>query len=69
MGLTKQYHRYNAAGVFSLIASGKCNVVWLNYEGRKDKYCAVGACEDVLIWDVKTGQQVDIVTFHHPIII
>lgn len=58
MGLTTQYHRYDASGICALVASGKSNVAWLEYGGRTGKYCAVGACENVIIWDVKTGEQV-----------
>lgn len=58
MGLTTQYHKYSAAGICSLVGSGKCNVVWIEYGGSKGKYCAVGACENVIIWDIKTGEQV-----------
>ena len=58
MGLTTQYHRYNASGICALVASGKCNVVWLEYGGKVGKYCTVGACENVIIWDVRTGEQV-----------
>ena len=63
MGLTTQYHKYTAAGICSLVGSGKCNVVWIEHNGLKGKYCAVGACENIIIWDTKTGEQV-IPTFH-----
>ncbi|XP_074648521.1 WD repeat-containing protein 3-like [Tubulanus polymorphus] len=51
MGLTKQYLRYVAGAVFGIIGSPKANVVY--FDGQKK--CAVGACEHVLIWDIKTG--------------
>ena len=63
MGLTTQYHKYTAGGIFSLVSSTKSNVIWLQYGSYSQapaqaKYCAVGACEDVLIWDVKTKTRV-----------
>ena len=58
MGLTKQYLRYSAAGVFNIVGSSKANVVFLEYRGIKGKLCAVGACEHVFIWDLRKGEKV-----------
>lgn len=60
MGLTTQYHKYVAGGIFSLVASTKCNVAWLQYGSTNGKFCAIGACENVLVWDVKTKTLVSV---------
>ncbi|KAJ8314591.1 hypothetical protein KUTeg_006741 [Tegillarca granosa] len=57
MGLTKQYLRNVPGPVFGLIASQKSNIVFLEIRGQSGKYCAVGACEDVIIWDLRTGEK------------
>ena len=58
MGLTRNYLRYAQCEVFGIIAGNKCNVVFLDVRGTKGKYCAVGACEDVIVWDIRTGDKV-----------
>ena len=60
MGLTKQYLRYAPADTFGLIATNKANIVFLDIKGVKGRYCAVGACEDVIIWDIRTGEKVSL---------
>ncbi|XP_060567358.1 WD repeat-containing protein 3-like [Ruditapes philippinarum] len=57
MGLTKQYLRYASAEVFGVIAGNKSNIVFLNTAGSQGKYCATGACEDVIVWDIRTGDK------------
>lgn len=57
MGLTRDYLRYAQCEVFGVIASNKCNVVFLDVRGTRGKYCAVGACEDVIVWDIRTGEK------------
>lgn len=56
MGLTKQYLRYVSYGIFNLIGGHKSNIVYL--EKPNSKLCAVGACENVLIWDIRKGEKV-----------
>lgn len=58
MGLTKQYLRYLPGPVLGLVGGQKSNVVFLDIKGVKGKYCAVGACENVLVWDLRTGEKV-----------
>ena len=60
MGLTKQYLRYAAGEVFGVIAGNKSNIVFLNNAGSQGKYCATGACEDVIVWDIRTGDKVGV---------
>ncbi|KAH3725680.1 WD repeat-containing protein 3-like [Dreissena polymorpha] len=55
MGLTKQYLRYTADEVFGLVGTGKSNIVYIG--AIPGKYCAVGACENVIIWDLRTGEK------------
>ncbi|XP_062586296.1 WD repeat-containing protein 3-like [Saccostrea cucullata] len=57
MGVTKQYLRYVPGPVLGLIGGQKSNVVFLDIKGVKGKYCAVGACENVLVWDLRTGEK------------
>lgn len=58
MGLTKQYLRYVPGPVLGLVGGQKSNVVFLDIKGVKGKYSAVGACENVLVWDLRTGEKV-----------
>jgi U3 small nucleolar RNA-associated protein 12 len=60
MGLTKQYLRYAPSNVFGIIAGTRCNIKLIKYKGVTGKYAAVGACEFVLIWDLKKGETVNI---------
>lgn len=57
MGLTKQYLRYNQQEVFGLIGTNKSNIVFLNIKWVNGRYCAVGACENVIIWDMRTSEK------------
>jgi U3 small nucleolar RNA-associated protein 12 len=58
MGLTKQYLRYVPTNIFGIIASARCNIKLINFKGTSGKYAAVGACEYVIIWDIKKGETV-----------
>ena len=58
MGLTKQYLRFAACGVFNVIGSSSANVVFIEFKGIKGKLCAVGSCEHVFIWDLRKGEKV-----------
>jgi len=58
MGLTKQYLRYIAGDVFGLVGTNKSNVVLLKVHGSAGRFCATGACEDVIVWDIRTGEKV-----------
>jgi len=50
--MVKTYLRHGPTEVFGLVASSTSNSVW---DGRK---AYVAACEDVLVWETRTGQQV-----------
>ena len=66
MGLTKQYLRYVAGDVFGLVGTNKANVVFVGLRGTQGRYCAAGACENVIIWDTRTAEKViKIVIFHY----
>lgn len=60
MGVTKQYLRYTSGPLFGVVGSPKANIVFLDVRGVKGKYCAVGACEDVIVWDLRTGEKVPV---------
>ncbi|KAG6445882.1 WD repeat-containing protein 3 [Manduca sexta] len=60
MGLTKQYLRYVPSGVFNVIASGDCNSVHVSLNGVSGRYIAVGACEHVIIWDMRLGEKAQV---------
>ncbi|ELT90132.1 hypothetical protein CAPTEDRAFT_89073 [Capitella teleta] len=58
MGLTKQYRRYEAAGLFGVVGGSWAGVKQVSYRGIHGKYVAVGACEHTFIWDLRTGEKV-----------
>ncbi|KAK1797615.1 hypothetical protein P4O66_007909 [Electrophorus voltai] len=59
MGLTRQYLRYAAGPVFGVIASPKANVAFVTLRGgERARYAAVGACEHVFVWDLRTAEKV-----------
>ena len=60
MGLTKQYLRYTSTGVFNLIG-GKSNVLFIKDDKTGKILCAVGACENVILWDIRKCEKVGIV--------
>ncbi|KAK9880788.1 hypothetical protein WA026_013117 [Henosepilachna vigintioctopunctata] len=62
MGLTKQYLRYIPAGNFNIIASSTCNVVFVTLEGQEGRFVAVGACEHVIIWDMRLGEKAQVLS-------
>lgn len=61
MGLTKQYLRYVPSGKFNIIASAGCNVVFVTLEGQEGRYLAVGASEDIVIWDMRLGEKAQVI--------
>lgn len=58
MGLTKQYLRYSPVGNFNIIASVKCNVAFVVINHEAGRYLAVGACEDIAVWDLRLSEKV-----------
>ncbi|KAJ8946740.1 hypothetical protein NQ318_002570 [Aromia moschata] len=63
MGLTKQYLRYIPAGNFNIIASQYCNVAFVTLEGQEGRFVAVGACEHIIIWDLRLGEKLMVFVF------
>ena len=55
MGLTKQYLRYGCLGSFNAI-SGATNGKYIEKDGKS--YCAVGANENVVVWDLRKAEKV-----------
>jgi hypothetical protein len=64
MGLTKQYLRYLADGVFNITASSNCNIVFVVLKGQEGRYVAVGTSEDVTVWDLRLAEKVNLNTFY-----
>ncbi|PZC82992.1 hypothetical protein B5X24_HaOG208859 [Helicoverpa armigera] len=60
MGLTKQYLRYAPSGTFNVIASADCNSAHVSLNGVSGRYIAVGACEHVVIWDMRLGEKAQV---------
>lgn len=58
MGLTKQYLSYHPVGSTNIIASANVNVSFVTYNKTDGRYVAVGAAEQVLIWDLRLGEKV-----------
>lgn len=58
MGLTKQYLSYHPVGSSNIIASPNVNVSFVTYNKTDGRYIAVGAAEQVLIWDLRLGEKV-----------
>lgn len=54
MGLTKQYLRYVHQETFGIIGSRQSNINFVNFRKTTGRYAAVGACEDVIIWDLRS---------------
>lgn len=66
MVLTKAYLRYASVGRFGIVCSARGNGVFVNRKGIKPggavlPYVAVPALEDVIVWDVRTGDQVNVI--------
>ncbi|XP_047350905.1 WD repeat-containing protein 3 isoform X1 [Vespa velutina] len=62
MGLTKQYLRYVPSGNVNIIVSPRCNVIFVTLQGQEGRFVAVGACEHVIIWDLRLGEKVQVLT-------
>ncbi|KAM3964454.1 WD repeat-containing protein 3 [Aphomia sociella] len=60
MGLTKQYLRYVPSGTFNIITSAECNSSHVSLKGVSGRYIAVGACEHVIIWDMRLGEKAQV---------
>lgn len=53
----KQYLRYVASGKCGVVASSWSNMVLVEQEAKRGPLCAVGACEDVIIWNLKQAEK------------
>ncbi|CAK1547083.1 unnamed protein product [Leptosia nina] len=62
MGLTKQYLRYAPSGTFNVVTSPDCNSIHVALNGISGRYIAVGACEHVIIWDMRLGEKAQVIT-------
>ena len=60
MGVTKQYLRVAPGPVFGVVASQKANIIALSGTKEQSTQCAVGACENVILWDLTTKQKVNL---------
>ena len=58
MGLTKQYLRYVPGPIFNVVASLKSNAVFVQLRAQIGRYVAAAGCENVIIWDSRTGEKV-----------
>ena len=58
MGLTKQYLRYVAGHVFNVIANAQSNAAFVQLRAQIGRYVVAGACENVIVWDSRTGEKV-----------
>ena len=58
MGVTKQYLRVAPGPVFGVVASHRSNILVLPGSSSKNTCCAVGACENVYIWDLVKKEKV-----------
>ncbi|XP_005099510.1 WD repeat-containing protein 3 [Aplysia californica] len=58
MGVTKQYLRVAPGPVFGVVASQKSNILALPGDASRSVRCAVGACENVYIWDLVKKEKV-----------
>lgn len=58
MGITKQYLRYVPLSNFNIITHPDCNIVFVTLNGISDRFVAVGACENVIIWDLRLAKLV-----------
>ncbi|XP_011691518.1 PREDICTED: WD repeat-containing protein 3 [Wasmannia auropunctata] len=62
MGLTKQYLKYVPAGNANIIASPRCNVVFVRLDGQEGRFVAAAACEHVYIWDLRLGEKAQVLS-------
>lgn len=60
MGITRQYLRYVPLSNFNIICNPDCNIVFVTLNGISDRFVAVGACENVIIWDLRLAKLVNI---------
>lgn len=56
MGLTKQYLRYSADGIFGVVASKTCNAAFV--PKRPYRFVVTGGANIVNVWDIKFQRKV-----------
>lgn len=57
MGLTTQYLRFVAGDSFGAVANIEGQAVFVAINNVQDRYVASTACEDVILWDLKTKKK------------
>lgn len=57
MGLTKQYLRYVPSTLWNIVASPKCNVVFVRLKNVDGRFLAVGACQHIFVWDTRKAEK------------
>lgn len=60
MGITRQYLSYVPLSNFNIICNTDCNIIFVTLNDISDRFVAVGACENVIIWDLRLGKLVNI---------
>jgi len=60
MGITRQYLRWSQTSLFGCICSPNAGIHYITNSkyGPNERLVATAVCENVIIWDVKTGEQV-----------
>ena len=63
MVLTKAYLRYASVGCFGVVCSTRGHALFVKRKGQKSgsavvPFVAVPALENVIVWDIRTGDQV-----------
>jgi len=61
MGVTKQYLRYKPCGKCNLIGSTWARLTALYSSSAGGHIYAVGACEDVLLWNLRKAEKVSLI--------
>ena len=68
MGITKQYLKYAPAGLpFGVIASSNATCVFLPINDVADRFVACSACQQIVVWDTKSGEKVRTLTHVTPL--
>lgn len=67
MGITKQYLKYAPAGSpFGVIASSNATCIFVPINDVADRFVACSACQQILVWDTKSGEKVKTLTHVTP---
>ncbi|CAL8082924.1 unnamed protein product [Orchesella dallaii] len=66
MGLTKQYLRFESAGIFGVVAAKTCNTAYLKPQSR---FVATGGVNVVLVWDTRLQRKVATLNCDSPAVV